>query len=389
MFAKLDTFANKKKASGESAACQKAGYGIFARCITLMLVFAMLAGLMAGCGSKLTDEELAVNDDKEIVLHGLTDEDITITVADLKELDAITKKAEAKRSNGQIVEVKITGPLLTSLVEKYGASLSDFNTVRFYGSDDYEIAMPSNILENDDIILGYYDYGEPISSSDGPVHVVVPGERAMYWVRKLCRIDFENEASATAAEKLVFMDTALWQLTSAEVTRGEDTFEGVKTADLIAAYADANDNTIYNVYMTASDGLSKNETKANFMSEYIRTMGDGAPEFTGPDLADGMTVNGLMTINYGTTGFISLDQYCASVEKESTDSILFSDILKVSGLAAADSYKFTDLSGNEKEYSYDSLSNAIVALDDAGNATFSPGNGEEMMTSLLSIEVVG
>ena len=362
---------------------------LFARSMALVLILMMLTGMMAGCGSKLSEEEMAVNDDKEIVLHGLTDEDITITVAGLKELDAVTQKAEAKRSNGQIVKVKITGPLLTSLVEKYGAKLSDFNTVRFYGTDDYEIAMPSTILENDDIILGYYDYGEPISTSDGPVHVVVPGERAMYWVRKLCRIDFENEASATAAQKLVFLDTALWQLTSTQVTRGEDTFEAVKTSDLIAAYADANDNTIYNVYMTASDGLSKNETKANFMSEYIRTMGDGAPEFTGPDIADGMTVMGLMTINYGDTGFISLKQYCESVEKESTDSILFSDILKASGLASADSYKFTDLSGNEKEYTYDSLSNATIALDEADNVIFSPGNGEETMTSLISIEVVG
>ena len=57
--------------------------------------------------------------------------------------------------------------------------------------------------------------------------------------------------------------------------------------------------------------MSKNETKQNFIKSYIRTSGEGSPEFTGPDLPEGMTVRDLVTIHYGDTAFLSLEPLSA------------------------------------------------------------------------------
>ncbi len=194
--------------------------------VFLLFTFSVLG--MAGCGSpEVTKEALSADDDTQIVLHGLSGEDISVSVAELKELDSVTKKAEATRSNGEHLSVKATGPLLQTLVAKYGADLEDYSTVRFHAGDGYSIAMPSNIIQNDDIILSYYDNGVPHTAENGPVRVVVPGERAMYWVRMLTQIDFETEASAQTPEHLVFLDAALPQLEVQNVERADSQFDAV------------------------------------------------------------------------------------------------------------------------------------------------------------------
>ena len=268
---------------------KKTGKGkrILAAVLAVMLLSAAAVSFTACGGPDLSAEELAVNDDAVITLHGLEEEDIEISVAELKELDSVTEKAEATRSNGEVVSVDATGPLLDTILEKYGAEKSDFNTIRFYAEDGYSIAMPSDIIEDSDIIIAYYDGGAPITDENGPVRVGVTGQRAMYWVRMLTRIDFETgTSSAMTPSELVMLDSALPQLTEQSITVKGEQIYAVSTYDLISAYGDINDNTIWNAYLKATDGLSKNETKQNFIKSYIRTSGEGSPEFTGPDLPE-------------------------------------------------------------------------------------------------------
>lgn len=359
--------------------------------VVMALILTMGLSACGEGGSDLSAGELEAIDNTTITLHGLEDKDIEISVAQLKELDSETEKAEATRSNGDTVSVKATGPLLDTLLEEYGVDKSDFNTIRFYAADGYSIAMPSSFVEENDIIIAYYDKGKPFSEEDGPVRVIVPGQRAMYWVRMLTRIDFETEASAMAASELVFLDTALPQLQTETITRQGVSMTAVKNRDLIAAYADADDNTVYNVYLKASDGLSKNETKANFIKSYLRVEGEGAPEFTGPELPDGMTVNGMVSVNYKDTAFLSLAQYLRSESAANVQDgkIPFSDVIKFIGSMTSDTYRFIGLDGTEAEYSFDDLSGAYLQLDSSGNAVFHPGTeAGSPIEKILRIEAV-
>ncbi len=341
--------------------------------ILTAVVLLLMTSVLTACGGG-TPTVTSADDEAVVSLVGLEDQPITVSVAELKEMKSVTKKAEAVRSNGQKVSVKATGPLLETVLEKYGKNKSDYNTIRFNASDGYSSAMPSDIVENDDIILAYYDKGKPFSSKDGPVRVVVPGQRAMYWVRMLNEISFETEAGAETPSGLVMLDTALSELPADDVDIKGETVSAVKTDDLIAAYADINDNTVMNVYMKASDGLSKNETKDNFMGAYLRVSGDDTPEFTGPDMADGMTVRGLVTINYGDTAFVKIE-----------DSAAFSDLLKDPGMVQTDEYTVTTTAGNAQTFEAADLASALLTLNDDGTITLDPGDGT-YLDGVLRIE---
>lgn len=357
--------------------------------LAVMLLFAAAVSFTACGGPNLSKEELAVNDDAVVTLHGLAEEDIEISVAELKKLDSVTEKAEATRSNGEVVSVDATGPLLDTILEKYGVEKSDFNTIRFYAEDGYSIAMPSDVIEDSDIIIAYYDGGAPITDENGPVRVVVTGQRAMYWVRMLTRIDFETAtSSAMTPSELVLLDSALPQLTEQSITVKGEQVSAVSTYDLISAYGDSNDNTIWNAYLKATDGLSKNETKQNFIKSYIRTSGEGAPEFTGPDLPEGMTVRDLVTIHYGDTAFLSLKRYLQTDGAAENGIVPFSGILKEIGSMTSDTYLFRGTDGTEVQYAYDDIPDAAVSLSASGAVVFDPGNGDAAVNGLLSIEAV-
>lgn len=348
----------------------------------------MLFG-MAGCGgnSGLSEEELSIYDNTKIILHGLKETDIEVSVAELKAMESVTEKAEAKRSNGDKVSVKATGPLLDTLVKAYGGDTADFSTVRFRAGDGYSVAMTSGMIEDSDVIVSYYDNGAPHEPENGPVRIVVPGQRAMYWVRMLTQIDFETEASALTPESLILLDTALPELDDENIERNGAAMQAVRTSALISEYSDIDDNTVYNVYMTASDGLNKNETKENFLNNYIRTSGENSPEFTGPELPDGMTVNGLMKINYGSTAFLSMAQLYEKDGTATGEGVPFSALLKAVGNMTSDEYRITDAEGNSAGYTLEELSDAVFILNSDGSVTFDPAVfGGVKMEGVLRID---
>jgi len=119
------------------------------------------------------------DDAQQILIHGLRDQDITITLGDLKKLPTVTRYAEATRSNGEEVQVLATGPLLDTLLKKYGKSQQEFSRIRFTARDNYAIAVPADILKNCQIVLSYINDGKPLEEDWQPVRVVIPGARSM------------------------------------------------------------------------------------------------------------------------------------------------------------------------------------------------------------------
>ena len=279
-------------------------YSKLRKTTALVLVLTLVVSI-CGCSSSSgneTSSESTSGDSWTITLTGLTDGDKSITLGELKKLDSVTERAEANRSNGDKVKIKATGPLLSTVLDELGIDISEYNTVRFNAEDGYSIAIPPDILKKSDIIIAYADGGKALSEDDGPVRSVVVGQRAMYWVRMLKSIDFESDAGVQVPNRVIFLDTLFNNLQSVQEIEKESvdingsSQECISTSRLIAQYADINDNTVQNVYMNASDGLSKNEKKDNFLGKYLTISGDDAPEFNAPGLQEGMSVKGLLTI---------------------------------------------------------------------------------------------
>ncbi len=155
-----------------------------ASAIILGLVLILILALtVTGCSK---DGKSDVSDynylQQKILITGLTNEDFSVTVEELTKLESETVKAEASRFNGEKIKVNPTGPTLDTFLAKYGKKQSDFASVRFTADDQYSIAVPKDILNNRKIILAYADGGKPLSKEAQPIHVIIPEERAMYWV---------------------------------------------------------------------------------------------------------------------------------------------------------------------------------------------------------------
>ncbi len=358
--------------------------------LPLFLLVLSIMLTMAGCGreAKNAGSPAVPDDGQEIIITGLMDAEYKISVGDLKKLPAVSKKAQASRSNGEIVKLKATGPLLESVLQQEGKSLKDYNRIRFTARDGYSIAVPPDILKNRPFILAYEIDGEPLDAENRPIRVVVPGERAMYWVRMLERIDLETGDEQIPIKKVVFLETAVKTLAQEDYRYFDSTDKAIKTTDLVDIYA--GDDKPKNVFIKAGDGLNKNETRSNFLSAYIKITGKEAPKFMAPHLPQGMHVRDVLCINYGKTSFLAYSQGKKVLPSKTLDDqsgIALSDIIKQTGLSRTAKYKFSSLDAQNLELKVDELGNGLIYENEQGVLIFRcPGPYDKTLENLVSVE---
>lgn len=363
-----------------------------AKRVWMLLFVCVLLLTAAACGKKTPETAgglTGADDAQKVVITGLQDQDFEITVGELKQFPAVTKKAEATRANGERVRVKARGPLLESVAQKYGKSIKDFSAIRFTAKDGYAIAVPPDVLKNRQIILAYEIDGKRLDDENQPVRVVIPGERAMYWVRMLQQIDLETGTDQTPIKKAVFLETAAKSLPQEDYEYFESIDKAVKTADLVAKYAGG--GNVKNVFIKAGDGLQRNETNKNFLSAYLKITGKEAPKFLAPHFPQGMHVRDVLYINYGGTAFFAYGQGAAVFQKQTVagqTGIALSDIIKQTGLARADRYLFRGAAGQTVELSVNDLGSGLIYENGRGALVFRCGGASEEKTvhDLLSIE---
>ncbi|HZK01610.1 MAG TPA: molybdopterin-dependent oxidoreductase [Anaerovoracaceae bacterium] len=359
---------------------------------SLLILILLLWGCGGGHEQSKFQNEIADYADDKILISGLTEEDFELTAAELMEMETVTRSATASMANGKQVKVKIIGPLLETLLQRYNKSQKDFALIRFSAMDNYSIAVPSDILKNREIILGLMDKGAALPEDDRPVRVVIPEERAMYWVRKLNRIDFETGESAELCRKMVFLDTAAQNLPQEDYEYYESLDKVIKTRDLVGKYADINDDSIKNVFLYAGDGLYKNERAKNFLNGYLKTTGQDIPRFLSPDLPQGMHVRDLLNISYGDTSFFSLDQALKvfrADENVPSGSIIYTDIIKHIGTIKAKNCRLVAADSTTLEFDISRMANSYFYLEDDGTVTFVSGSPEnKTLRALLSMEFI-
>lgn len=154
----------------------------------LMALIIMSLTVMTGCGTD--DIDISGYDDMTLTLTGVEDEDIVLTVADLKAMDCKTIKTES--TSDKIGEVKATGPWLDTVLEQYGCTQADFKSIKFYGSDEYDAKLYTEYLAEHPIMLAYGINGEPLDEETKPVRVIIRDSDSAYWVRMVTKIEFEK-----------------------------------------------------------------------------------------------------------------------------------------------------------------------------------------------------
>jgi hypothetical protein len=226
---------------------------------------------------------------------------------------------------------------------------------------------------------------EPYPKEVAPLRAVVIGERAMYWARMVNRIEFETGTSDALTNKAVFLETALPGLTS-EYSE-EEGGDIVSAIDLLSKYGGMTEGG--KVFMSAYDGLKKNETIENFLKGYLKYTGDMIPQFCSPDLPEGMNLNGIVTIRTGTTLYVSLQrgsEVWDTKEGAGKTGIGFSDVVKDQGFDRNGLFQMTDAAGDVTLYSEHDIVKGVFAKD--GDEWTFYAEGKDPVRNVLSVEVV-
>lgn len=158
------------------------------RLFAFAVVLIMSVTMLAGCG--VDDIDVSGYGDATLTLSGIEHEDIVLTVADLKEMECDTIKTES--TSDKIGEVRATGVWLDTILEPYGYTQEDFHKIKFYGSDEYDVNLYTDYLEENPIMLAYGINGEPLDDESKPLRVIIRNSDSAYWVRLVTKIEFEK-----------------------------------------------------------------------------------------------------------------------------------------------------------------------------------------------------
>ena len=303
-------------------------------------------------------------EDGEFVISNLKEKDITISVEKLKELPVVEKDVTSVDSSGDEDDYTVKGALFSDFLESINASKEDLKAMQLIAGDGYSIEIPEPVLKNRQIILVYEINGEPLPDKVKPVRVIIPEERAMYWIKNLTKINIIEMVKTVDIDSLVVLETAVNQVEKVDYTYYESEDKAVNVANLVDQIGLNTDKRT--IAFTAADGYEKDEQVDIFRDGYIKITGDHAPMFLSPDIPKGMYVKDVLYVGYGSTSLASIDSAMkafATTTIDGTEGVTIAKVIKEAGLISADKYKLTASDGYSVEVSSKDIENGIVYLE--------------------------
>jgi len=158
--------------------------------IVMMLYVTMILAVSLGCGNPEID--VTNYGSETLTLIGINDDDesqpVTLTITELQSLNCITIKTNS--TSDKIGNVKATGPLLETVLDKYGVSIAEFKKIIITATDGYEIVLNQPFISENKLILAFGIDGEPLGEDEAPLRLIVPESDSAYWIRMIESIEF-------------------------------------------------------------------------------------------------------------------------------------------------------------------------------------------------------
>lgn len=161
----------------------------FSRTVTVLLIL-ILCLTFCACGAKVK-ADISGYEKEQIKIIGLIDEEISITVGELADMECIKEKVTTQ-SRGKEITVTAIGPTLKTIVDKYGYDIDDINNLTVVAKDGYTMNFDSDFFVlHPKMIFSLCDGKKPLYEDEQPVRLVIPGVMAEQWVKGIDTIYFE------------------------------------------------------------------------------------------------------------------------------------------------------------------------------------------------------
>ncbi len=365
--------------------------------LMICLILIMTACSKPGSPTIQTNQEGSDDMDYDILMVGLKDKEINLSIQKIKEFPAISKSVVAVSSSGGETHYEATGTLLEEILNEYGVSQKDLAAIRFVAGDGYSVEVPEEILHVRDIILTYEIDGGPLKPDEIPIRVVIPEERAMYWVANLEKIEVVKNVEHSDIGQIIFLETFKETVDLEDYAYNESIDKAINNQDFFTGSKDGNDSNT--VFIKALDGLEKNETMLNFVDAYIKITGDDVPAFLSPDMPKGMTVRDILFFSHGETAWVSNDRLYDKIEMLEIDQrrgISLESLFRMVDFAKGEKYVFSALAGSKIEIKAEDIHKGLLCKNDKGvpcvifkgMPSLSSSSKNLELEEILSIEVI-
>ncbi|MDK2940664.1 MAG: hypothetical protein PWP56_177 [Acetobacterium sp.] len=299
-------------------------------------------------------------DGQEVVITGLAQEQI-ITGDEIKAMTPVSFDAVAVDASGTETPTTGIGVRLEDILAQYGASQKNFDAIVLNATDGYAIEIPRDVLAIRDVIIAY-----EINGTATDLRTVVPDERAMYWVKFLNKIELKGLVTQIETKNLAMMETALLLCTPEEYKYYDAIDQAVPTSQLLEKTGGLKTDT---VEVVGIDGWARTETYDLYNNQYLKTTGEDAPMFIGPDLPEGMRMKDVLYNKLGEDLILSVtnaEQKYGTTTINGRTGVAIEKIFQELKIAETARYKLIGSDGYEAEISLQDLKSGMLTLSESG-----------------------
>jgi hypothetical protein len=309
-------------------------------------------------------------ENEKIVITGADIGEKDVFISDIMKLPSFEKEVVSVNSAGNENRFTVKGALLSDILKTLGKDQKTLSSIRLVAGDGYMMEVPSEVLAIRDIIIAYEMDGQPLEEKTRPARVIIPEERAMFWVRNLIKIEILEAREALALSTLFILETAIQNIEQHDYTYYESLDKAIVAGDLFKDMViNGSGDT---VYMKAVDGLEKNEKVEVFKKGYIKFTGVEAPAFVSPDIPKGMYVKDILWLSKGDIGYFSFERgldYLSLNKIEDREGIRLQEIFQEVFMVDSEVYLFTAADGYVVEINKEDISKGILFLRDSGEVS--------------------
>lgn len=304
-------------------------------------------------------EELSAK--QEITFKGLPNGDKTYTGEQIKTFAAMETAAVSVNASGTETPLTCKGALLETVLNDCGVSQKDYGSIILTASDGYSIEIPAEVLGKRDIILAYEVDGAACN-----LRSVVPGERAMYWVKFISTIELYNPVAKLQTEQISLLETAVLACETSDYKYGDSVDKAVTVDELFAKQIT---ETADFVELAAIDGWGKNDQYDLVAAQYIKITGERAPMFIGPELPEGMRLKETLYLKVGSQMLASAKMAQKKLGESIVDGqsgVKLDVFVTGLGLADAPAYIMTGADGYAVSIAKEDIAKGLLYVDEAG-----------------------